>query len=136
MYITSRKSLLLLLSNRLCRFHDRLLTLWTSALPFLSPNGDVVFFDVQTAAPGTFTVPGVIDLEIYEPGSIVETSWIYFKGDPQTGPQPEHPFERPFNDSARFSIDMVRDDETGKVLHEIMRKSFLLNITPQMHGDE
>ena len=94
------------------------------ALPFLDPKGDIVFFDVQPAEPGTFTVPGVIDLEIYRPGSMVETSWIYFKGDPQTGPQPGHPFERPFNDSARFSIDIVRDDDTGKVIQEIMRQSF------------
>lgn len=56
------------------------------ALPFLSPNGTIVFFDVQSAAPGTFTVPGAVELETYEPGSMVETSWIFFKGDPQTGP--------------------------------------------------
>lgn len=93
------------------------------ALPFLDPSGHLVFFDVQSAEPGTFTVPGVIDLEIYEPGSMVESSWIYFKGDPQAGPQPGHPFERPFNDSAKFSLDLVRDDNTSKVLREIMRES-------------
>lgn len=101
------------------------------ALPFLSPNGEVVFFDVQSATPGTFMVPGVVDLETYEPGSMLETSWIFFKGDPQAGLQPGHPFERPFNDSARFSIDMMRDDDTRKVLHEIMRKSFLLQTLSQ-----
>jgi hypothetical protein len=74
------------------------------ALPFLDPDGNMVFFNVQSAEPGTFTVPGVVDLETYEPGSMVETSWIYFKGDPQAGPQPHHPFERPFNDIARFSM--------------------------------
>lgn len=92
------------------------------ALPFWDPNGKIVFFDIQPAEPGTFTVPGVIDLEIYRPGDIIETSWIYFKGDPQAGPQPGHPFERPFNDSAKFSIDIVRDNDTAVVLHEIMRK--------------
>jgi hypothetical protein len=71
---------------------------------------------------------GVVDLETYEPGSMVETSWIYFKGDPQAGPQPHHPFERPFNDSARFSIDLVKDDDTSKVLREIMRESFSLDL--------
>lgn len=93
------------------------------ALPFLDPSGHLVFFDVQSAEPGTFTVPGVIDLEVYEPGSMVETSWIYFKGDPQAGPQPGHPFERPFNNSAKFSIDLVRDDDTSKALREILRES-------------
>jgi hypothetical protein len=43
------------------------------ALPFLDPSGDLVFFDIQSAEPGTFTVPGVVDLETYEPGSLVET---------------------------------------------------------------
>ncbi|KAK3708290.1 hypothetical protein LTR37_011555 [Vermiconidia calcicola] len=83
------------------------------SLPFLDPSGNIVFFDIQSAEPGTFTVPGVIELETYEPGSMVETSWIFFKGDPQAGPQPGHPFERPFNDSAKFSIDIVRDNDTS-----------------------
>jgi hypothetical protein len=94
-------------------------------LPFLDPDGNMVYFDVQAAEPGTFTVPGVIELETYEPGDFMEISWIYFKGDPQAGPQPGHPFERPFNDSAKFSLDLVRDDDTSKVLFEVMRK-FLL----------
>ena len=105
------------------------------ALPFFDPNGQIVFFDIQPAEPGTFTVPGVIDLEVYRPGDIVETSWIYFKGDPQAGPQPGHPFERPFNDSAKFSIDIVRDNDTSVVLHEIMRKSPGLLLSPRDNVD-
>lgn len=97
-------------------------------LPFRDPSGRIVWFDIQPADPGTFTVPGVIDLESYEPGELVETSWIFFKGDPQAGPQPGHPFERPFNDSAKFSLDLVRDDNTSKVLREIMRE-FLPSVT-------
>ena len=89
----------------------------------LDPDGHVVFFDIQFAESGTFTVPGVIDLEVYRPGDMIETSWIHFKGDPQAGPQPGHPFERPFDDSAEFSIDIVRADETADVPHEIMRES-------------
>jgi hypothetical protein len=100
------------------------------ALPYLDPDGNLVFFDVHLAEPGTFTVPGVVDLETYEPGSLVETSWIYFKGDPQAGPQPGHPFERPFNNSAKFSIDIVRDDDTSKVLREIMRQFFSIHPSP------
>jgi len=92
-------------------------------LPFLDPNGHVVYFDVQAAEPGTFTIPGVIDLETYEPGDLIETSWVYFKGDPQAGPQPGHPFERPFNDTAKFSIDLVQDNDTSTVLREIMGES-------------
>jgi hypothetical protein len=88
------------------------------------------FFDIQPAEPGTFTVPGVIDLEIYRPGDIIETSWIYFKGDPQAGPLPGHPFERPFNDSAKFSIDVVRDNDTAEILHEIMLK--FLELSPSL----
>lgn len=42
------------------------------ALPFLDPSGNVVYFDAQSAEPGTFTVPGVIDLETYESGEFVE----------------------------------------------------------------
>jgi hypothetical protein len=96
------------------------------ALPFQDSNGNIVFFDVQPAEPGTFTIPGVVDLETYRPGDMIETSWIYFKGDPQAGPQPGHPFERPFNSSAKFSLDIVRGNDTATVLHEIMRKFFLL----------
>lgn len=90
---------------------------------FKSPSGNVVHFDVQSAEPGTFTVPGVIELENYEPGSMLESPWIYFKGNPQAGPQPGHPFERPFNDSAQLSVDIVGDDDTSKVFREIMRPS-------------
>lgn len=92
------------------------------ALPFQDSDGNIIFFDVQPAEPGTFTIPGVVDLEIYRPGDMIETSWIYFKGDPQAGPQPGHPFERPFNDSAKFSLDVVRENDTAEVLREIMRK--------------
>lgn len=99
-------------------------------LPFLDPNGHVVFFDVQSAEPGTFTIPGVIDLETYKPGDLVETSWIYFKGDPQAGPQPGHPLERPFNDTVKFSIDLVRGNDTSTVLREIMREPFSLLEVP------
>ena len=93
------------------------------ALPFMTEEGGVVFFDVQAANPGAFTVPGVVDLETYEPGDVVETSWIYFKGDLQAGPQPGHPFERPFDDAVKFSVDMVREDDTSKVVQEIMGKT-------------
>lgn len=95
-------------------------------LPFLDPKGHVVFFDVQSAEPGAFTIPGVVDLETYKPGDLVETSWIYFKGNPQAGPQPGHPLERPFNDTVKFSVDLVRDNDTSTVLREIMRKSLQL----------
>ena len=98
-------------------------------LPFLDPTGDVVFFDVQSAEPGTFTVPGVIDLEVYEPGSLVESSWIYFKGDAQAGPQPGHPFERPFNDSVKFSIDIVDGKDTSTVIYPLMRGSISVKLS-------
>ena len=93
-------------------------------LPLLNPERNVSYFDVQPAEPGTFTVPGVIDLEVYEPGSLVETSWIYFKGDPMAGPQPGHPFEMPFNNSVnKFSIDVVKYNDTPTVIHQLMRGS-------------
>lgn len=97
-------------------------TLFQSDKPDKCP-GNIVSFDVQSAEPGTFTVPGVIDLETFEPGSLAEISWIYFKGDPQAGPQPGRSFKRPFNSSVKFSIDLVRDDDISKVLYEIMRES-------------
>lgn len=101
------------------------------SLPFLDPSGNIVFFDVQSAEPGTFTVPGVIDLETYEPGSFVETSWIFMKGDLHAGPYPGHPFERPFNDSVKFSIDMVKDEDNSTVIHELMRESLYPSMYPQ-----
>ena len=99
-------------------------------LPFLDPTGNIAFFDVQSAEPGTFTVPGVIELEVYEPGSLVESSWIYFKGDPQAGPQPGRPFERPFNDSVKFSIDIVDGNNTSTVIHQLMRES--ISVKPSL----
>jgi len=80
----------------------------------------------------TFTVPGVVDLEVYEPGEIIEASWVYFKGDHNAGPQPDHPIDRPFNVSTKFAIDMVRDDDTSKVLRGIMREFSL----PPSRGTE
>jgi hypothetical protein len=53
---------------------------------------------------------------------MIETSWIYFKGDLQAGPQPHDPFERPFKDSAKFSIGMISENDTSRVLREIMRE--------------
>ena len=76
-------------------------------MPYLAPNGSIVFFDVQFTDSGTFTVPNVIEVETYEPGSWIETSRIFFKGDPMAGPQPGHPFEMSFNNSAKFAIDMI-----------------------------
>jgi len=97
------------------------------SLAFQDPSGDTVFLDFQSAQPGTFTAPGVIELETYEPDYIAEISWIYFKGDYfHDGPQPGHPFESPFNDSTRFSIDIVKDDEASTVLRELMRESVRL----------
>ena len=84
-------------------------------------SGKIVPFDIQSAEPGAFTNPAAVDMETYEPGSLVETAWVYYKGDPQEQTQPEHPFERPFKDDVTFSIDLVRDDDTSKVLREIMR---------------
>lgn len=79
-------------------------------------SGKIVPFDIQSAEPGAFTNPAAVDMETYEPGSLVETAWVYYKGDPQEQTQPEHPFERPFKDEVTFSIDLVRDDDTSKVL--------------------
>lgn len=88
-------------------------------------NGDdVVYFDIQRAEPGTFTVPGVVDLETYKPGTVAEFSWVYFKGDPQAGPQPGHPFDMPFdNHETEFAIDLVEVDNPSVVLQNIMRES-------------
>jgi len=83
-------------------------------------SGNVVPFDIQTAEPGAFTMPGAGDIETYEPGSMARATWIYFKGYPREKPTPEHPFENPFDDLAIFSIDLVSDDDTSKVLREVM----------------
>lgn len=92
------------------------------SLPFEDPSGNRVVLDVQSAEPGTFTVPAAFDLETYEFGSMIQTSWIYWKGSHYTGAQPGHPLEKPFDNLAKFSLDMVRDDDTSKVLREIMRE--------------
>lgn len=67
-------------------------------------------------------MPNVIEVETYEPGSWIETLWIFFKGDSMARPQPGHPFEMPFTNSAKFTIDMIRDDDNATVIHELMRK--------------
>ena len=92
-------------------------------LPILNPNKNIVYFDVQSAEPGVCTIPGVIDLEVYEPGEIAEFSWIYFKGDPQAGPSPGHPFDMPFNNTfTKFSLDIVENDDNATFVRQIMRK--------------
>jgi hypothetical protein len=82
-------------------------------------RGNVVPFDIQSAEPGAFTMPGAGDIEIYEPGSMARATWVYFKGNSREE-EPEHPFEKPFDDLAIFTIDLVRDDDTSKTLREIM----------------
>lgn len=89
-------------------------------------SGNVVPFDIQSAEPGAFTMPGASDIETYEPGSMARATWVYFKGNPQEKPKPEHPFEKPFEDLTIFTIDLVRDDDTSKVLREIMREFGLI----------
>ena len=100
------------------------------ALPVLDSNDDVVLFDIQSAESGAFTKPAAVDLETYEPGSMVDVSWVYFKGDPQEQSDPDHPFERLFDDFAKFSIDLVKDGDSSKVLREIMCKSFCFDERP------
>jgi hypothetical protein len=95
-------------------------------LPFLDPNGDVAYFDIQPAEPGTFLVPGVVDLEVYEPGSFAVSEWIFFKGDPMAGPQPGHPFEMPFNNSVKWSIDIIQGNDTSIIIQQLMRVSISL----------
>lgn len=91
------------------------------SLPLPGPDGKIVYFDVQTAEPGTFIVPGVIDVELYKPRSFVETSWIYFKGDPQSGPQPGHPFDMPFdNHNTTFQLDLVHENDKAEIVRQIM----------------
>lgn len=94
-------------------------------LPIGDPDGFKGYFDLQSAKPGTFIVPGVRDLETYEPGRYVESSWIFFKGDPMKGPQEGHPFEMPFNNSVVWSMDIVRDNDTSKVVQELMGETIL-----------
>lgn len=105
------------------------------ALPFRDPGGRIVFYDVQSAEPGAFTVPGVIDLEIYDPGSSTESSWIFFKGDPMAGPQPGHPFEMPFDRyRTNFTLDLVADADPSSVLRNIMRES--LNVPRYSYANQ
>lgn len=85
-------------------------------------SGNVVPFDIQSAEPGAFTMPGAGDIENYEPGSMARATWVYFKGFPREELALEHPFEKPFDDLAIFSIDLVSDDDTSKVLREVMRE--------------
>lgn len=89
-------------------------------------SGNVIPFDIQSAEPGAFTMPGANDIETYEPGSMARATWVYFKGYPREKPTPEHPFEKPFEDLTIFTIDLVRDDDTSKVLRQIMREFSLI----------
>ena len=96
--------------------------------PVKTSSGKLASFDIQSAEPGAFTNPAALDMETYEPGSLVETAWVYYKGNPREHNQPEHPFERPFLDDVTFSIDLVRDDDPSKVLREIMRECFHIGL--------
>ena len=97
-------------------------------LPVRTSSGKLASFDIQSAEPGAFTNPAALDMETYEPGSLVETAWVYYKGNPREQTQLGHPFERPFLDDVTFSVDLVRDDDTSKVLREIMRECFHIGL--------
>ena len=91
------------------------------SVPIEGPGGQIVYFDVQPAEPGTFIIPGVIDPEDVKRNMMVEASWIYFKGDPMRGPRPGHPFDMPFdNHNTTFSIDLIEDNVK---MQQIMCKS-------------
>ena len=99
------------------------------SIPIIDFDHDnrIVYYDPQAAEPGTFIVPGVIDVEKYKPGSIAEFSWIYFKGDPQAGSQPGHPFELPFdNRRTNFTLDLVYDDSASSHVRQIMRTQIVI----------
>ena len=91
-------------------------------LPLLDGSGSTITFDIQSAEPGAFISPGVVELETYEPGSIVHTVWVYFKGDPWDGPIPDHPFDGVY-EGTKFTIDLVSDDGAAMVLQQVMRRS-------------
>ena len=103
--------------------------------PVKTSSGKLASFDIQSAEPGAFTNPAALDMETYEPGSLVETAWVYYKGNPRDQTQSEHPFERPFLDDVTFSVDLVRDDDPSKVLREIMRECFHIGLTSRTYTD-
>jgi hypothetical protein len=104
-------------------------------LPVRTSSGKLASFDIQSAEPGAFTKPAALDMETYELGSLVETAWVYYKGNAREQMQLEHPFERPFLDDVAFSVDLVRDDDTSKVLREIMRECFHIDLTSRTYTD-
>lgn len=79
------------------------------------------FFDIQSANPGDFVHPVLFDDETWSQNATAEMTWIYFTGDPMSGPTEGHPFDMPFEPTALFSIDLL--DSTNSTLQNVMRES-------------
>jgi len=93
------------------------------ALPSFDASDHEVYFDVQSAVPGTFTNPGVLELELYPLERVAEFLWIHFKSDPQPGFRPSHPFEMPFdNRYTTFIIDLIEDEDSSAVVQQLLRE--------------
>ncbi len=76
--------------------------------PVTGPSGHKAFFDIDAATPGDFIAPKLFDDEVWLRNSTAEMIWIYFKGDPETGSTPGHPFDGPYDDWTSFTIDLLR----------------------------
>ncbi len=91
-----------------------------SQLPITGSAGHEAYFDVDAATPGDFVHPVLFDDEVWPRNSTAEMAWIYFKGDPMSGPTPDHPFEDPFEPSTLFNIDLLLADRT--TVQNVMRE--------------
>lgn len=92
--------------------------------PFTSSTGRKAYFDVDAATPSDFIIPKLFDDEVWQRNSTAEIAWIYSKGDPWTGPTPDHPIDVPYDDLTNFTIDLLHagNNNNNSTIRNVMRE--------------
>ena len=96
------------MSNSDCLYH------------FRNSAGGTSSVDVDAAEPADFIEP--FSNGTLLTGTSPAIPWIFFKGDPASGPTQGHPFVMPFNNSALFSLDLLDAADTSQEIFAAMRK--------------
>ena len=82
-------------------------------------------FDIQDLPPGNFLNTFVYDT-VLNPWANVTIPWLYTKGDYFHRGTPEHPYEQPFDEAVKWTLDLVTADNEDDIVLNIMRKSLTL----------
>lgn len=84
-------------------------------------TGREALFDIHSSTPGDFVQPVLFDDETWSQNATAKMTWVYFKGDPMSGPTEGHPIDMPFELTTRFSIDLL--DSANSTVQNVMRES-------------